>query len=306
MKWDDLRIFLEVARQGNIHNAAKRLKLHHSTVSRRIDRLEERLGVKLFDRVRDGVVVRAGVEDLLRHAEQMELHASSMEESMPTGVARATQAIRIATMEGLASRYIALRVPLLARIDPTIKIELVSIPQMVDLSRKEADIFLSFFNPNNTGLSSKRVAEFSLYLYCTKAYLRAQGVPRSRCELSKHLFVGYIEDLLQINSVRWLDEAVKSPSYVFHSNSIIAQCAAACADMGIVMLPTFVAAHVPELTRILENEVRVRRDIWMSVRSGQAAIGATRKVIRFLTSVLEVDKGFLMGESMELAPQLKL
>jgi len=133
-KWDDLRIFLEVARQGSVQAAARRLKLDHSTVGRRIEYLESVLTVKLLDRTRKGVVVREEAKALLAHIEQMDMQASSLEDAVAG--ARATQVVRIATMEGLASCYVARRLLALPRFAPGVRLELVSIPQTVDLSRK--------------------------------------------------------------------------------------------------------------------------------------------------------------------------
>ena len=92
-KWDDLRIFLEVARQGSVQAAARRLKLDHSTVGRRIEYLESVLTVKLLDRTRKGVVVREEAKALLAHIEQMDMQASSLEDAVAG--ARATQVVRI-------------------------------------------------------------------------------------------------------------------------------------------------------------------------------------------------------------------
>src|SRR3954453_6248822 len=99
-------------------------------------------------------------------------------------------------MEEIASCYLARRLPSLTRLNNRVKIELVSIPQTVDLSRKEADIFLSFFNPNHRGLKSSLFGRFSLHLYSSPAYLQNHGQPRSREELKNHVYVGYIDDLL--------------------------------------------------------------------------------------------------------------
>ena len=109
MKWDDLRVFLEVARQGSIHAAAKRLKLDHSTVCRRIDKLESRLAAKLLDRTKRGIKVRVDAKELLKHVEHMEQHATSLKAVLARGGTDTTQTVRITTMEGLASRYVARR-----------------------------------------------------------------------------------------------------------------------------------------------------------------------------------------------------
>jgi DNA-binding transcriptional LysR family regulator len=300
-KWDDLRVFLEVARQGSVHAAARRLKLDHSTVCRRIGRLESLLAVKLFDRTRKGIVVRHEAQGLLKHIEQMDRHAGSLEDAIARGATDTAQVVRIATMEGIASGYLARCLPALARFGQGIKIELVSIPQAVDLNRKEADIFLSFFNPNAQGLKSSLFGKFSLFLYCSKEYLRQHGMPRNREDLDRHVFVGYIDDLLAINAVRWLDEVVTAPTISFHSNSVIAQCNAAVAGLGIALLPTFVAVRVPGLQRILSDKVCVHRDVWVSVRTEQSHLSRIKSVTQFLKYIFTRDVDFLSGKTDKLA-----
>ena len=294
-KWDDLRVFLEVARQGSVHAAAKRLRLDHSTVCRRIGKLESRLSVKLFDRTRKGIVIRNEANDLLKHIEKMEFHASSLQDEVVRAGSDAVQSVRIATMEGIASQYLARRLPALARFAPNVSIELVSIPQTVDLSRKEADVFLSFFNPKAPGLTSALYAEFALHLYASLDYLRAHGAPKNRDDLVNHVFVGYIEDLLAIHAVRWLDELIAAPKMSFTSNSILAQSNAAPGGLGIVLLPTFVGAHSSGLQRVLP-EVSVVRDVWVSVRSEQRYQPRIKAVARFLRHIFEEDREFLLAK----------
>jgi DNA-binding transcriptional LysR family regulator len=297
VKWDDLRVFLEVARQGTVHAAAKKLKLDHSTVCRRIGKLEDLLAIKLLDRSQRGIVVRGGVQQLLDHIESMETHAISIEDALAGSLTIATQTVRVATMEGIASQYLARRIGLLDRFAPNVKVELVSMPQPADLSRKEADIFLSFFNPRLPGLSSRKVADVALFLFCSESYARMHGLPRSLDDLRDHVFIAYIDDLLAIDAVRWLDDLIKSPKVNFYSNSILAQCNAATAGAGIAMLPTFVAVGVPDLMRVLPDEAVVRREIWISVRKEQGALTRIRSVIKFLTHIFEADRAFLLGEA---------
>ena len=293
-KWDDLRVFLEVARHGSVHAAARHLRLDHSTVCRRIGRLEALLATKLLDRNRKGVFVRPEAQGLLQHIEQMDQHASSFDEMIVEG---ASKVVRIATMEGLASGYIARRVAALARFDPGIKIELVSNPQVVDLNRKEADVFLSFFNPATRGLRSTLVGNFSLFLYCSKDYMKRHGRPRRRADLSRHMFVGYVDDLLAIDAVRWLDEVIMTPRFSFQSNSVFAQRNAALQGMGIVLLPTFVASGVPGLERILDDEISIRRDVWVSARTEHGHLARIKAVMAFLKDIFARDVDFLTGKT---------
>lgn len=296
VKWDDLRVFLEVARQGSVHSAAKRLKLDHSTVCRRIGKLETHLSLKLLDRTRRGVVVRSEAKSLLKHIREMENHASYVEDVVTREAAETRQTVRIATMEGIASCYLARRLPALSQFSTKVNIELASIPQTVDMSRKEADIFISFFNPNSRGLKSALFGKFSLFLYCSPDYLRKHGTPHDRDQLQSHTYVGYIEDLLAIHAVRWLDEVVLNPRMSFQSNSILAQRNAAAEGMGIVLLPTFVAAGVSGLQRVLPDQISVRREIWVSVRTEQSHLARIKTVTQFMKHIINADTDFLMGK----------
>jgi DNA-binding transcriptional LysR family regulator len=256
--------------------------------------------VKLFDRSRKGVAVRHEAQGLLKHIEQMDRHAGSLEDAFVRGKNSETQVVRIATMEGIASGYLARRLPALQQFGPDVKIELVSIPQAVDLNRKEADVFLSFFNPDARGLKSALFGTFSLYLYCSKEYLGRYGAPRRREDLDAHVFVGYIDDLLVINAVRWLDEVVTAPAMSFHSNSVFAQCNAAVSGLGIALLPTFVGEGVPGLQRILTDKVSVQRDVWVSVRTEQSHLSRIKAATQFLKHIFTLDAEFLVGKTSRL------
>ena len=96
------------------------------------------------------------------------------------------------------------------------------------------------------------------------------------------MFVGYIDDLLAIHAVRWLDEVVTAPKISFHSNSVMAQCNAAVSGVGIALLPTFVAAGVTGLQRILADKISVRREVWVSVRTEQSHLSRIKSVTQFL------------------------
>lgn len=122
-------------------------------------------------------------------------------------------------------------------------------------------------------------------------------MPKNRADLANHTFVGYIDELLAIHAVRWLDEVITTPKICFHSNSIIAQCSAAVSGLGIVLLPTFVAAGVTELNRILPEQISVRREVWMSVRTEQNHMVKIKLVSKFLKHIFESDVDFLLGKT---------
>jgi len=301
LRWDDLRLLLEVARQGSLHAAARQLGLDHTTVGRRIGTLEAGLGLKLFDRKSGGLQLRSEAGDLVRHAESMEWHACSFADLAQRGSGRGLRTVRIATMEGIATGYLARRIALLDPTGDSLRIELVSIPHPADLGRKEADLFVSFFNPRVAGLQSQKIGEFAAFLYGSHPYAVRFGLPQDKTELRSHRYVGYVEDLLAIEAVRWLEEMVEAPRIVFRSTSVFAQREAAVAGMGLVVLPTFVGGDEPRLERLLSDQDRIMREVWLSVRAEQAYTPSVRAVIRFLTKRFAEDDAFLRGDEPNLA-----
>jgi len=294
LNWNDLRMFLEVARQGHLSSAAKRLNVDHSTVSRRIAQLELALGTKLFDRTRSGLALCDAGRQLLRHAEAIESHTLSASKSFGFSDGEGG-AVRIAMMEGIASLYLALRLGRLQASHPSIKLELVTSAQPFNLSRREADLFLSFFKPASRGLHTQKIGEFELRLYASPGYIKRHGMPAKIEELTNHAFVDYIGDLVAIDAVRWLGDVIKNPHIVFHSNSMIAQHQAAVAGLGLVLLPSFAAARDKRLKPVLVGKVSVKRDLWLSVHHDLQDIPRVKAVTQFIAKLVREDQDFLNG-----------
>lgn len=297
LNWDDLRVFLEVARQGHLSPAAKRLNVDHTTVSRRIAQLELALGTKLFERTRSGLVLLDAGHQLLRHAEAIESHTISASASFGFAGYTTGGRVRIAMMEGIASLYLAPRLDQLQALHPTIKLELVTSAQPLNLSRREADLFLSFFKPSGRGLHIQKIGEFALRLYASPNYIQRHGAPTKLADLADHVFVDYIDDLVAIDAVRWLGEIIKNPRIVFHSNSMIAQHQAAAAGLGLVLLPSFAAARDQRLKPLLADTISVKRDLWLSVHHDLQDVPRVKAVMKFIVNLIREDQDFLNGKA---------
>lgn len=295
MDWDDLRVFVAVARAGNLSQAARTLRLDHSTVSRRIAQLEFCVGGALFQRHRAGLQATALARTILPYAEAVEGGIVGLQEALRGGDDVPSGVVRLATMEGIGSLYLARRLPPLIERHPALRVELLTSPQQVNVSRREADIFLSFFEPSGRFLHCERAGSFALSLYASQAYLQARGEPASAADLRHHHFAGYLEDLIQLSTVRWLDEVIAEPNVVFRSNSMISQMAAAAGGAGLVLLPRFAVAHEPDLRPVLEREVVVRRDIWLSVHHDLQYTRRVRVVMDYLAALFEADAAYLNG-----------
>jgi DNA-binding transcriptional LysR family regulator len=293
--WSDLIFFLELARQGRLVPAAKKLRADHTTVSRRVAELERGLNCKLFDRSANGFVLTDAGQKLFAYAEVMESNALAIEENV-AGVASVPSGnVRIATMEGIGSFYLAPRIPKLRALFPEIRVELVTERHLINLTKREADISISFAQMKGPRLISEKIGTFQLRLYAAPSYLERMGSPASLEDLDNHDFVDYVDDLVAISEVRWLHDVLVPSRVVFQSSSMIAQHNAAVAGVGLVLLPSFSAATDTRLIPVLTSEVSVMRSIWLTVHEDHQYLSRIKAVKRFLKAIVSEDEAFLNG-----------
>jgi len=297
LDWDDLKVFLHVARGGSLGSAARRLRVDQSTISRRVAHLENTLGITLFERLPSGLRVNEAGDRLLCHAERIESAVIAMREDVQCGGSRTAGRVRLATMEGIASLYLAQRFSPLRHRHPDLTVELLTSPQTVSVNRREADLFLSFFQPGGQGMVSEKLGCFQLGLYGAQGYFSRMGMPESPADLTRHSFVTYIDDLIQLDSVRWLDDVVKNPSVSFHSNSMIAQMNAAAGGLGLVLLPSFASDGRDDLVPVLHDRLSTSREVWLNVHSDLQFVPRIRAVTSFLRSMFKADPMMQAGMS---------
>ncbi len=292
LNWEDLKIFLNVYRSGNITNAAKKLKLDDSTVSRRIAQLEVCLGHRLFARTRNGMTHTKFADDVVEQLEQVERGIQGLADvALPEK--EVTGTVRVAMMEGIGSLYLANKFkPFFAKF-PNIRIELVTSSNYIKVGYREADLFLSFFKQTGKGIVCEKVGEFVLYLYATQEYLDQHGTPKSASDLAQHQFVTYIDDLIQMDTVRWLDEVIKTPESQVTSSSMVAQIAFASSGAGLGLFPKFSIPKGSELVPVMTDVVQVKREIYISAQSDLMTVERVEQVHRFIKSIFTSDSVFL-------------
>ncbi len=295
--WNDIVFFLEVARQKSLVRAGARLKVDHTTVSRRIRELEKSLNTTLFSRSRNGFHLTETGMHLLQFAEGMEGHATAIAESIagPEG-AETGGAVRIACMEGIGSLYLAGLFDDFIQRYPSVLVELITDYRMLDLSRREADVFLSFFRPAGKRLSIQKLGEFKVWVFASPAYLDRNGVPTSAAELEKHRFVDFIDELIHVRENRWLSDILRPQTTILRSTSLVAQFMWASKGVAIAMLPTYVAANNENLVPVMPELFTVR-DIWLSVHADLLHIARIKAIMSFLKQRVADDRDFLMGEN---------
>lgn len=294
--WDDISLFLALARHKSLSQTARVLALTHSTVGRRIKALESALGTKLFERTVNGFLLTDAGEVLLCEAEGIEAHVSKISTAFSGEEAQVGGTIRVATMEALGSLYLAPRFVQLYKRHPSVRVELVTASHWINLSKREADVLISFPRPLGHRIASEKIGEFALFLYASPDYLEEFGTPEVPDDLEHHRFIDYIDELVVISAVRWLSDVQRRQETVFRSTSLVAQYHAAVGGMGVAMLPTFIAASDPRLVPILPEQIGVLRDFWLSVHKDIEHIPRVRLVLDFLKNLIQENADFMIGK----------
>ena len=273
--------------------AARRLKVDHTTVSRRIAELEKSLSVKLFDRKPDGFVLTEHGHRLFAIAERIEQEAFSVPQTLGSDTTTATGRVRVATMEGIGAFFLAERFAELAERNAGILVELVTERHLISLTKREADIFLSSVYHSGHELPLKKVGSFRLALYASSLYLSRRGMPASkagsggthlyrlrrgsRCDPARSLAPGCAGTAQRrIPSPACTRNRMRSPP-----------------GAGIGLLPLFSAKANPALIPILGDDVKVYRDVFMSVHQDIEFMARVRLVSRYIASLFERDHDYL-------------
>ena len=231
LDWDQIRVFLAVARAGQLAGAASRLGLDVSTVSRRLDRLESELGVHLFDRTREGTVATAAAEAMLPAAEDMERGLAQFAAAVDAVETTAEGVVRLTAPPGLADAFIA---PLLARFArrfPRVAVELDASVGYADLTRREADLALRATRPRSGDLIAVKLVSTPALPMTSPAYAAELGRLK---RWSDARWIGYAADLAQIPTARWVNEHAGGVP-VLRTSHFPSQVAAAVAGVGVML-----------------------------------------------------------------------
>jgi DNA-binding transcriptional LysR family regulator len=140
--WNDLRSFLAIARQGSLQGAARTLGVNHSTVFRRLNALEARLGARLFDRSARGYALTAGGEHMLASAERVEDEILGLEHRLLGGDVRLSGTLRVTTTDTLVHGVLGPHLRAFQTAYPAIELELITGNAFFDLYKREADVAL--------------------------------------------------------------------------------------------------------------------------------------------------------------------
>ena len=288
-RWDDLQAFLAIARAGRLTEAARLMGVEHTTLGRRITRLEASVGTRLFDRRPTGYRLTPEGELLLPRAEAAE-HAATLVWSGGIGdETTVSGTVRVGSPEAFGTFCLAGRLEGLAVRHPGLVIELVAMPRSFSLSKREADVAIGLSRPPVGRLRAARLTDYELGLYGSAAYLDRHGRPERLAELRYHRLIGYIDELVFAPELDYFAEALPGFGPTIRISNVVTQMVTVEGGGGLCILPCFMADARPGLVRVLRNVVAITRSYWLLSHADTTDVRRIRVVIDFIRACVQDD-----------------
>ncbi len=290
LDWEDLRHFVALAAEGSLSATARRLRVNHATVARRVAGLEAALGRTLFDRRPDGYALTAEGRAVLAEAQGMEAAALAVLRRLDAATSL-DGPVRLTTTRSLAEDFLIPRLGPLRRAHPGIDLELLAELRVMSLARREADIAIRLGRPADSSLAGRRVGLIAHGFYASTEW------PGRLAAGDPPVFVAYDAESDMVPEARWLAARFPTARRTFRSNSQAALAAAARAGFGIALLPHYLAATMPELCELALGETPPPREAWLLVRPELRRVPRMRAVAEGVAAIFRAERGVLCPDA---------
>jgi DNA-binding transcriptional LysR family regulator len=262
LKAADLPLVLALARAGTLAAAAEVLEIDQSTVFRRLNELERRLGVRLFERSASGYRLTEAGELAANAAERIETELHGLDREITGRDRQLSGQVRLTASETLSYGVLPQLIARFRRTHPGIQITLAIDNRVFDLSRREAEVALRTRRPTEGDLFGRKLAEIAWTFYGSSSQrpLRRRA---DALDLSGRDVIGWDEPSDRILASAWLHQHVPATQIVYRSNSLVQQLMAARAEIGIALLPCYLADPIPDLRRLMSPLAELQSELWI-------------------------------------------
>ena len=261
MDWDDLRIFLAVARTESLSGAGRRLKIDPATVGRRVQRLEEAMGARLFAKGPQGYTLTEEGGRLLSHAERAEAAMEAATDAL-TGPEGLSGQIRVGAPDGCANYLLPQVIAQICDDNPGLEVQIVALPRVFNLSKREADMAISVSAPTAGRLSVQKLTDYRLHLAASADYLTRTAPIRTRDDLKGRRVIGYIPDMIFDKELDYLAE-IGAEAVPLASNSVSVQFNWVRAGAGIAIVHDFAIPSANGIVKLLTDEISLIRSFYL-------------------------------------------
>lgn len=285
MNWDDIKVFLAVARAGSLGGAARALGQTQPTMGRRLSAFEQRLGQPLFQRGRDGFVPTELGEQVLAHAQRMEEEALGFERQLAGQGEAVPGLIRVSSSDWFGLHVLA---PVFARFrqqHPGVCIELITDARLYSLARREADLVFRIRPFEGAEVVQRRLMTLNYALY------GAPGLPPPTWGDGTGLDLVTLDTALgDLPDVAWLQRTLPQARVAMRSNNREVQAALAAAGCGWTVLPCRLGDAHPELKRAdppsPAHEAPPSREVYLGYHRDLRRLGRLQRLLAHVVAEL--------------------
>lgn len=300
INWNDLRFFLAVARGGSTAAAARELGVNQSTVVRRVAALEEGLGLRLFDKKRDGYRLTGEGFPLLDEA-------TAVEESVRAFTRRAASldnalvgSLRVTTAEGIALRLLPPLLNEFHRRHPGMQVNLLIEDRFRDLGDGHAEVALRAGPPGDGALVGRKLVDAAWAVYASRTYVEQHGRPLGPDGLNAHRHIAFEGALERIAAARWLRQMAPHAEIACRSNSVLGLLYAAQSGFGLAVLPCHVADPEADLVRVIDPLPALTYGFWILTHPDLHRTPRVRAFFDFMAEEIVKYRPLLLGQTRPL------
>ncbi len=266
LNWNDLRYFLEVARKGRLLSAAKSLGVNHTTVSRRLNSLEKSLQIKLFEQDEKGFHLTALGESILPLAQQIEDVTELTKEQVQLSGQTLSGNLRIGAPDGFGNSFLAERITKFTNENPDVSLKLVPVPLSHNLLKRDVDLAISLERSDRKDTLCKKITDYRLHLYTSRAYLERNSLDLTDVEqIKQQPFAGYIQDLLYTDQLDFNKLISKNLHETFQGATVMSQHQFIVGGGGFGVLPYFMVQNDDRFVRVLPEKFTFTRTYWLLI-----------------------------------------
>ncbi|WP_170480343.1 LysR family transcriptional regulator [Ruegeria arenilitoris] len=265
--WDDMRIFLAIAREESLSAAGRILKIDPATVGRRIARLEASLDTVLFTKSQQGYVLTAAGERLMDHGLQAEEAMRSAAGAVAGSTKSLSGQIRIGAPDGCANYLLPQVCSRICDANPDLDIQILALPRIINLSRREADMAVTVSAPTAGRLLVQKITDYRLHVVASQNYLQRNAPIMSGDDLKRHRMIGYIPDMIFDRELDYLND-LGIDRVALASNSVSVQLRQVSLGSGLCVAHDFTLPFHPGLQKIVTDQVSLTRSFYLVRHQG--------------------------------------
>ena len=280
--WNDYLYFLKVADSGNLTAAAGELGVNHSTVFRRINRLEQHMGVRLFERSRKGYSLTETGLEIIGRIRNIEAEMYAIQRKLLGKDDQLSGNLKISTTDTIGYYWLPPYIKKFKADYPDIVIDVDIQTRFTNLTKREADIVIPAINLQPDYMVGRKLTRIYFRLYASRGYIESFGCPNDPEDFSKHRFLVPNQSLKTISASKWLQKVVPAQSVVATSDKLSTLFKFAQQDLGIAALPHYVGLSDPQMIEIMELPAECHRNVWILTHPDLRNTARIRAFMQFM------------------------